>query len=232
MDFEVSEASHDLERLRALWASVVLVDLPMPRIRGLAVLRSLRGTGDGDPEVIILTHDHHPDALASIEFGGVDLLVRPLGPDAVHTAVEEIIRRVAVLRSGSARRTIFVAVPASLIDLLRAKQAYSGPFDEAQRLLQAIIAMDSGSAAAHNLMGMLHENMGRRHASYRSFQAALRADREYEPALENLPPLRSVRPRLPTSDAQSSGRPRRRAGPIRSLARMRNSADAVTDSVM
>jgi hypothetical protein len=59
-------------------------------------------------------------------------------------------------------------------------------FDDAQRLLRSVIALDPHSAVAHNLMGMLHESLGEYHASYHSSRAALRADRHYRPALENL----------------------------------------------
>ena len=74
-----------------------------------------------------------------------------------------------------------------MLDLLRAKQAMDRQeFIEAERLLLGILNLDSDSAVAHNLMGVLHERLGEYHASYHSFRAALRADREYGPALENL----------------------------------------------
>jgi DNA-binding response OmpR family regulator len=187
--FEASDGSHDLERLRVFWATVIHFDLPMPRMGGLEVLRILRATGDGDPEVIILTYDRIPNAIAAVRLGAVDVLARPLRPEALRTAVGEIIRR-ATLRSpnsGLTQRRIFVAVQPSIIDLLRAKGALDRrEFDEAERLLRAVIEMDSDTAVAHNLMGVLHERTGRHLASYRSFYAAVRADREYEPALENL----------------------------------------------
>jgi DNA-binding response OmpR family regulator len=187
--FDASEGSHDLERLRVFWATLILFDLPERRIGGLEILRSLRGTGDGDPELIILTHDRIPDAITAVRLAAVDVLARPLKPEALSMAVEEIIRRAAMQRpgSGSAQRRIFVAVQPSMIDLLRAKGALDRrEFDEAERLLRVVIDMDSDLAVAHNLMGVLHERLGKHHAVCRSFRAALRADREYGPALENL----------------------------------------------
>jgi DNA-binding response OmpR family regulator len=187
--FEASDGSHDLERLRSFWATVILFDFPMPRMAGLEVLRSLRGTGEGDPEVIVVTHDRIPDAIAAVRLGAVDVLVRPVKSEALHKVVDEAIRRAGLRRQGpdSDQRRIFVAVQPSIIDLLRAKRALDRrEFDEAERLLRAAIHLDSDSAVAHNLMGLLQERTGRHHASYRSFCAAVTADREYEPALENL----------------------------------------------
>jgi DNA-binding response OmpR family regulator len=123
--FDVSEGGRDRDRLREFWAALILLDLPMPRLGGLEVFRRLRDTGDGDPEVIILTHDRIPNTIETLRLGVVDVLVRPLKPEALQTAIEEIIRRTAVplASSSSAQRRIFVAVQPSLIDLLRCRRA-------------------------------------------------------------------------------------------------------------
>jgi DNA-binding response OmpR family regulator len=187
--FEASDGNHDLEQLRVFWATVIHFDLPMPRMGGLEVLRILRGTGDGDPEVIILTYDRVPNAIAAVRLGAVDVLARPLSPLAIRSAVGEIIHHATSQCSSSVstKSRIFVAVQPSIIQLLRAKRALDRrEFDEAERLLRAVVDMDSDSAVGHNLMGVLHERTGRHLASYRSFCAAVKADREYEPALENL----------------------------------------------
>ena len=36
--FDVSDGGRELERLRELWAASLLLDLPLPRMRGLEVL--------------------------------------------------------------------------------------------------------------------------------------------------------------------------------------------------
>ena len=90
-----------------------------------------------DPEVVILTYDRIPETIAAVRLGVVDVLVKPLKPDALHAAVEEIIRRAACARpaSGSTQRKIFVAVQPSMIDRLRAKRAIGlrAPRDAATR---------------------------------------------------------------------------------------------------
>jgi CheY-like chemotaxis protein len=52
--FDVSDGGRELERLRELWAASLLLDLPLPRMRGLEVMRLLRGADAGDPEGIVL----------------------------------------------------------------------------------------------------------------------------------------------------------------------------------
>jgi lipopolysaccharide biosynthesis regulator YciM len=74
-----------------------------------------------------------------------------------------------------------------VLDLLQAKRALDRrEFDEAERLILRAIDRDPHSAVANNLMGVLHLRLGEHHAAYHSFCAALRADGEYEPAVQNL----------------------------------------------
>jgi CheY-like chemotaxis protein len=154
---------------------------------GLEVFRRLRGAGDDVPEAIIVAHGEIPASTAVLRLGAVDVLARPMTPEALRGAVEGIIRPAGGPRAGRGRPKILVAVDPLAFELLRAKRALDRrQFAEAQRRLRSVIDLDPDSAVAHNLMGVLHERLGEHHASYQSFRAALRADRHYEPALENL----------------------------------------------
>ncbi len=185
--FDVSEDGRDRDRLREFWAALILLDLPMPRMRGLEIVRGLRSAGGESPEAIVVTHGPIPDALSAVRLGTADVLARPLTREALQAAVESILGPAAGSRLAPGRPRIFVAVVPMLIDMLRAKQALDRrEFDEAERLVRRSIDREPDSAVAHNLMGVLHLRLGEHHAAYHSFRAALRADREYEPALENL----------------------------------------------
>ena len=59
-------------------------------------------------------------------------------------------------------------------------------FEEADVFLKQAIALEAASAEAHNLMGVLHELRREHDASYREYKAALKADRHYEPAQNNM----------------------------------------------
>jgi DNA-binding response OmpR family regulator len=185
--FDISEDDRDRDRLREFWCELILLDLQTPRMRGLEIVRGLRSAGGDSPEAIVITHGPIPDALAAVRLGAADVLAKPLTSEALRKAVDDILRPAAESRMGPARPAIFVAVVPTLIDLLRAKQALDRrEFDEAERLVRRSIDREPGSAVAHNLMGVLHLRLGEHHAAYHSFRAALRADRDYEPAIENL----------------------------------------------
>ncbi len=59
-------------------------------------------------------------------------------------------------------------------------------FDEAEVYLKQALALETLSAEAHNLKGVLHELRNDHDASYREYKAALKADRHYEPAKHNM----------------------------------------------
>jgi CheY-like chemotaxis protein len=185
--FDPSDGSRERERLREFWAALILLGLPMPRMGGMEVYRRLRGDGEEDPEAVIVAHGWIPKATTVLRLGMVDVIARPLMPEAVRAAVEEILRAAAGLRPVPTRPRILVAVEPMVLELLRAKRAMDRrDFDDAARLLRRAIDQDPDSAVAHNLMGVLHQRLGAHHASLHSFQAALRADPHYEPALESL----------------------------------------------
>jgi DNA-binding response OmpR family regulator len=185
--FDVSEAGRDRDRLRKLWAALILLDLQTPRMRGLEVVRGLRSAGGDSPVAFVLTHGPIPEALAAVRLGAAEVLAKPLTSEALRVAVDYILRPASRSLSDSARPRILVAVEPMVLDLLQAKRALDRrEFDEAERLILRAIDRDPRSAVANNLMGVLHLRLGEHHAAYHSFCAALRADGEYEPAVQNL----------------------------------------------
>ena len=70
-----------------------------------------------------------------------------------------------------------------IIKLQIAAGAATHPFGRG--LVQAS-ALKPEAPEAHNLLGILHECRNEHDASYREYRAALKADRHYEPAKNNM----------------------------------------------
>jgi DNA-binding response OmpR family regulator len=184
--FEGTDGGREREQLREFWSSLILLDLPMPRMGGLEVFRRLRGAGDDGPEAIVVTHGRIPEATAVLRLGVIDVLARPMTAETLRAVVDRILRPAGSL-SGPNQPRILVAVEPLILELLRAKRALDHrEFEAAERLFRRVIDRDPRSAVAHNLMGVLHQRLGEHHAAYHSFKAAVRVDPNYEAARENL----------------------------------------------
>ena len=169
---------------------LVLMDLRMPGLDGMQVLRRLREAGNDVPVVMITAHGSIPDAVLAMKLGAVDFLSKPLSPDALRAVVAEVLDRHAPTRSRPEPAAAAGPVrPAAQFaaDLRRAKQALNRrAFGEAEVLLRQALALNDDSAEAHNLLRVLHELRQEHDASYLEYKAATRSDCHYEPARRNL----------------------------------------------
>jgi DNA-binding response OmpR family regulator len=163
----------------------------MPRVGGMGVLERLRAIGNDVPVIIITAHGSIPDAVAAMKLGAIDFLSKPLTPDVLRRAVADVLDREGP--GGDPSILKLPGKPASTLNgsftgyLRDAKHAINRRhFSDAEALLRQAIGINPKSAEAHNLMGVLHESKGENDASYQAYQAALKADRQYEPARHNM----------------------------------------------
>ena len=92
----VGTGSQALVRLQRGDVLLVILDLGLPDIDGLDLLRSLRQEGNGVPVIILSAHGEVDDRIRGLEAGADDYLGKPF-------AFEELVARVEVrLRSRAA----------------------------------------------------------------------------------------------------------------------------------
>jgi len=155
---EAEDGQAALKRLRDSACSLVLLDLKMPRIDGMEVLRQLRTEGIVVPVIMLTAHGSIHDAVEAMKLGAIDFVTKPITPDALRKVVAEVIARQAAEPAqvqpggtatvGHSRQIAF--------DLARAKRALNlGQFSAAEPLLREILALDPGSREAHELLDRL-----------------------------------------------------------------------------
>ena len=72
---------------------VVVLDLMMPKMSGLEVLRKIR-TSNRNPEILILSaRDQTRDRIEGLELGADDYLVKPFSFDELHARIQALVRR-------------------------------------------------------------------------------------------------------------------------------------------
>lgn len=104
------EAVHDgvrgLERARSREHSVVILDLMLPGIAGLDVLRQLRNSSRV-PVIILTARGEEVDRVLGLEIGADDYLAKPFSPRELIARLRAVLRR--AMPSQSATETLDVA---------------------------------------------------------------------------------------------------------------------------
>ena len=80
---EAEDGVRALERLRVESCDLILLDLLMPKMDGMELLRRLRADGSAVPTVILTAHGSIPEAVEAMKLGAIDFLAKPITPDAL-----------------------------------------------------------------------------------------------------------------------------------------------------
>jgi two-component system, OmpR family, response regulator MprA len=97
--YEVRTAADGVEALAAVADAppdVILLDIMMPRLDGLAVCRQLRRQGDATPVLMLTARHEVGDRVAGLDAGADDYLVKPFALDDLLARVRALLRRSSV----------------------------------------------------------------------------------------------------------------------------------------
>ena len=94
--YEVDWASNGLDALeyaRAGIYDVLVLDIMMPGMDGLTVLRTLRGEGNTTPVLLLTAKGEVRDKVLGFESGSDDYLIKPFALDELRVRVDALTRR-------------------------------------------------------------------------------------------------------------------------------------------
>jgi DNA-binding NtrC family response regulator len=161
---EAASAAQGLEQLRRSPADLVLLDLQMPGLGGMEMLKQLRKARDPVPVVIITADGNIPDAVSAMRLGAIDFLRKPVTPEVLRTVAAQVFERHAGERPGSISARSRDASGADPFgdSLRRAKRALNlREFEEAETFLKKAIALDARSSEVQSLWGTLQKSRER-----------------------------------------------------------------------
>jgi DNA-binding response OmpR family regulator len=93
----VTTGEQALSRVRARRPDAIVLDIGLPGVDGIEVVRRLRGSGDDVAVLVVTARDDEIDRVLGLEMGADDYITKPFSP-------RELVARVrAVLRRGRAR---------------------------------------------------------------------------------------------------------------------------------
>ncbi|HAU36420.1 MAG TPA: response regulator [Phycisphaerales bacterium] len=167
-----------LAKLEAKRFGLILLDLKMPGMDGMEVLRRVRETRPDIKVIIITAHGTIDSAVEAMKLGAVDFIQKPFAPKEIRELATKVLDRDNI----SAEKAKGYA---EHIELAK-KCIGDREFDSAAEHVRQAIAADPTKAEGLNLLGALQELGGNRLEALKNYRAAIALDPTYMPATENL----------------------------------------------
>jgi DNA-binding response OmpR family regulator len=98
---------------------IVLLDVDLPDIDGLSLVRQLRDAGDDTPIIILTTRERAHQQALGLRLGGDDYVAKPFDPEVLLARIHAVLRRSAKGRSEQATppRGNLLDISPAVIDL-------------------------------------------------------------------------------------------------------------------
>jgi len=167
-----------LQRLEETPIGLVFLDLKMPGMDGMEVLRRIKDRWPKVRVIIITAHGTIGSAVEAMKLGAVDFIQKPFSPAEIRDLATQVFDREA-LDAGSAEdyRTWIELAKRFITDR---------KFGPAKEIVQRAMAADPGQPEAYNLLGALIEITGDLKEALKFYRAALDIDPTFKPAWANL----------------------------------------------
>ncbi len=188
--YEIATAVNGEDALKQMEAAefdLLLLDLRMPGMDGMEVLREAAERYPGTRVVIVTAHGTVENAVEAVKLGAADFIQKPFSPTEIRDLVAEILDRGHIRTEEAHDYATHLALAKRSINQRRIAVATA--------YVKQAIAADPGRPEAFNLLGVLQEIEGDRHGALKNYRIALDLDPSYEPARRNL--SRSGEPPVP-----------------------------------
>ncbi len=173
-----SDGEEALQKLTEADFTLVLLDLKLPGLDGLEVLRRIRQSRPKLRVIIITAHGTIEYAVEALKAGAVDFLRKPFSLNEIREIVQRVLARPDPEEKASPDyRTLMERADSGLQE---------GDLEAAGETARQAIALDPARPEAYNLLGALLEMKHDRLEAQRFYRAALEIDPTYEPAGANL----------------------------------------------
>jgi DNA-binding NtrC family response regulator len=181
IDVEAEEAingEEGLEKIKSNTYDIIFLDLKMPGMNGIEVLKKIKEEKPDTSVVIITAHGTVDSAVEAMKLGAADFMQKPFTPQEIREIVEEILSRKDLNATVLETPDSYLQYAKDLIT----KRDYDG----AVIYLKKTIEIDSSKAEPYNVLGAVMEIKGEYEEAKRQYKAALSQEPGYLPAQSNL----------------------------------------------
>jgi FixJ family two-component response regulator len=177
--FDVSSGEGAVQSLAEHTFALAILDIRMPGMGGLELLAKMRENGIKVPAMIVTAYSDVPNAVKAMKLGAIDFLQKPLRPEDLRSIVTEILKRHNGQDEPPAETFSAHIVAAKRCLNLRA-------FAKARLHLVKALELNSKSAEAFNLAGVLAEVLEDYDKAKKFYGQAIKLDKRYEPTQQNM----------------------------------------------
>ena len=157
---------------------IVFLDLSMPGMDGMDVLRWISKETPTTRVIIISAHGTIPSAVEAMRLGAVDFLQKPFAPMEIREIAHSVLARETIVFSNNLDYPV-------LIELTK-RHITERLIPEAQISVRQALALDPTLPEAYNLYGAILEIKGDLLEALRFYRAALNIDPSFQPSQLNL----------------------------------------------
>jgi DNA-binding response OmpR family regulator len=180
---EANSGQAALEQLVDGRFGLAILDVRMPEMDGLELLARMRENKIGVPVVIVTAYSDVPHAVKAMKLGAIDFLQKPLKPEELRTLVADVFKRHAPESFGGSRG----AQESFAAHITAARRALNlQAFAKARVHLVKAMELNPQSVEAFNLAGVLAELLQDFDKARKYYGQAIKLDKQYEPAQQNM----------------------------------------------
>jgi two-component system response regulator MprA len=117
------DGEHALRKVAATDPDVVVLDVMMPRMDGLAACRALRAAGDDVPVLMLTARDEVSDRVAGLDAGADDYLPKPFALEELLARLRALLRRIGPADSRSVLRLGDLSLDPASRDVTRGERS-------------------------------------------------------------------------------------------------------------
>lgn len=167
-----------IQKLQEEQFGLVFLDLKMPGMDGMDVLRRIRDRWPKVRVIVITAHGTIESAVEAMKLGAVDFIRKPFSPDEIRNLANQVNERELSDEAGAVDFNTLIQ---------RTKHHISTKqFPLAQETVRKAISTDPDQPEPYNLLGAMFEMKGDYLEAQKFYRAALVIDPTFKPARENL----------------------------------------------